>query len=124
MYSIGQFYGREGNEGILKLTNFTCLEFRAVYSKSYEEVIARWNVGRGTKTTQNPMDISFTFPILLKCCGSWNVLAKVLEMKAPTFECLVTEFMKIVLKSLCEFFVDPIYQSYLVECLQGAEKAI
>lgn len=113
-----QFYDEDGNEGLLKLTNFTAVELRHLYAKIQAHVSACWNVGRGRKSTFKPMDVFFMSLAVLKHGGSWDVLAKVFEMKTPTFERLICGFIKAVSKELVELFVSPVSRAYSMECLQ------
>lgn len=116
-----KFYTADGNEGIRKLINFTAVEFRGLYSRIQAQVVSRWNVGRGRKTTQTPMDVFFMSLVVLKHGGSWDLLAKVFEMKGPTFERLIMGFMTVAGKILCELFVDTVPQAYSMECLDEGD---
>lgn len=113
-----KFYEDGGNEGIRKLINFTGVEFSQIYSKMQEQLVTGWNVGRRRKTSQTPMDVFFMSLVVLKHGGSWDLLAKVFDIKPPTFERMICGFMPIASKILCELFVDPVAQEYSMECLE------
>ena len=44
-----EVYDTSGNQGVITLTNFTSLEFSALYDLISEHVTTNWNVGRGRK---------------------------------------------------------------------------
>eukprot|EP00171_Calliarthron_tuberculosum_P022852 IDg22852t1 len=60
------FYEADGNEGVLKMTNFTTAEFRGLYGRLHGHVVTHWNVGRGRKSAVKPMDAFFMLLTVLK----------------------------------------------------------
>lgn len=113
-----KFYAADGNAGIRRLTNFTAAEFRELYAKIHEGLVTRWNVGRGRKTVQTPMDVFFMTLVVLKTGGAWDVVSRVFEIKTPTFDRMITGFLPVAAKVLCERFVEPVAQAYSMQCLE------
>lgn len=112
------FYDADGNEGVMKMVNFSAPEFRALYASIHDRIVTLWNVGRGRKSPHTPMDVLFMALTVLKHGGSWDVLSSVFRMKAPTFERLISGFMKVAAPELVAIFVEPTAAKYTMECLK------
>lgn len=112
------FYEADGNEGILKMTNFTANEFRVLYGKLHNYIVTNWNVGRGRKCTQKPMDVLFMTLTVLKHGGSWDILGKVFRITGTTFERMITGFMRVIAGELHKLFVQDVADNYTMKHLQ------
>ena len=95
-----------------------------MYSKIHPRVVTSWNVGRGRKSSQTPMDVFFMSLAVLKHGGSWDILSKVFDMKAPTFERVISGYMKVVSKILVEMFVDNVPNEYPMDHLHALKSTI
>jgi len=93
-----QFYAVDGNASIKTMTNFTGLEFRRLYGLLEDTIGEKWNIGRGKKCQQKPMDVLFMALTVLKHGGSWDILAQPFKIKGPTFERMITRFLPIICK--------------------------
>jgi len=65
-----QFYAIDGNESIIEMTNFTAVEFRKLYTILHPTMNANWNIGRGRRCLQKPMDVLFMAVTVLKHGGT------------------------------------------------------
>jgi len=79
-----------GSKAVCDMTNFTLSEFSYLWAKIQNHVLSTWNVGRGRKSAQKPKDVLFMLLTVLKHAGKWDFLAKMFNMKAPTFEKLIS----------------------------------
>lgn len=112
------FYNSDGNDGILKMTNLTAAEFRDLYSKVHAHLASWWNVGRGHKCEQKPMDFLFMTLTVLKHGGCWVFLAKVFSLTRPTFERMIVGFMCVLSSRVDKLFVHDVANKYTMDHLQ------
>lgn len=119
---MDSFYEADGNDGIKKMTNLTIPEFRKIYGQIHGYVITKWNVGRGRKSSVKPMDAFFLTLTVLKHGGSWDILARVFRMKAPTFERLVIGFMRVIAPRMHKLYVQNVADIYSMVHLQEKDK--
>eukprot|EP00171_Calliarthron_tuberculosum_P021823 IDg21823t1 len=116
------FYNADGNEGVLKMTNFTAAEFRVLYGKLHSHLATRWNVGRGRKCAQKPMDVFFMTLTVLKHGGAWDILAKVFRMKGPTFERMIVCFMRVLASRVDQLFVQDVGNNFTMAHLREKKR--
>lgn len=64
------------------------------------------------------MVVFFMFLSILENSSAWNILLKVLEVKTLTLEHMIWGLMHVVRKVLSELFVNPVAQSYSMQCLE------
>jgi len=117
-----QFYAVDGNASIKTMTNFTGLEFRRLYGLLEDTIGEKWNIGRGKKCQQKPMDVLFMALTVLKHGGSWDILAQPFKIKGPTFERMITRFLPIICSKLHKLFVADVASTYTFDELDSEKK--
>ena len=93
-----QFYQRGGSSAILTLTNFTPTEFFQLWNLLSEFVIPPFTTGRGRRSRVKPLDLFFNVVARVKTWGNWEFLARMFNMKGPTFERLVMRLVNCLSK--------------------------
>eukprot|EP00171_Calliarthron_tuberculosum_P021722 IDg21722t1 len=109
------FYESSGTEGIVKMCNFTPLEFRKLYSHLHGEITREWNTGRGKRSEYKAMDVLFMILVVMKHEGSWDQMGNMFRIKGPTFQRLITGFMDKMRKYCVERFVSRIAKTVTME---------
>lgn len=117
-----KFYAVDGNASIKVLTNFTGVEFRKLYSLLEDTILEKWNIGRGKKCQQKPMDVLLMALTVLKHGGTWDLLAKPFNITGPTFERMITRFLPIICSKLHELFVADVAETYTLDALKTEKK--
>lgn len=72
---LDSFYTAQGNDAILKLTNFSYRQFYRLYSLFSDKVSAELNAGRAKKTEAMPKDLLFMMLALFKHSCCWKLIA-------------------------------------------------
>lgn len=116
-----QFYDEGGREGIKGLINFTPEEFETLWATAETHVLPRYNTGRGQRSKVTAKDALFCTMTVLKHGGQWQILARVFNMKPPTFERLVTRFLRLVSDYLYVEFVTKVGNMYSMERLMNEQ---
>ena len=106
------FYNSDGSEGIMKIIKITPAEFRRLYSMMCNHIMRTWNVGRGQRSTYKLIDVLFMNLAVLKYGGSRDQLARMFNIKSPTFMRLITNFMT----KIEDFAVERLVTKYARMC--------
>lgn len=93
---LDSFVESGGPNSIHTLTNFSLVEFHEVYDRLRKHISDNYNVGRGKRSQFKGKDVFFMTMTVLKHSGQWDFLAKVFNVKGPTFERLVIGFIKML----------------------------
>lgn len=95
-----------------KMTNFDVERFEALWNV-FQDHFARTNyVGRGRRSSLYGKDEFFITMCALKHGGQWNVLVRLLKIKRPKFERLVTRLFQLLSTFLYKELVTSIFDSY------------
>ena len=91
-----EVYETSGNQGVITLTNFTSLEFFALYDLISEHVAMNWNVGRGRKSVFEGKDVFMLAISVVKMGGKWDEMALPWKVKPASFQAMITKFINVV----------------------------
>ena len=91
-----EVYDTSGNQGVITLTNFTSIEFSALYDLIAEHVTVNWNVGRGRKSTYEGKDVFMLALSVVKMGGKWDEMALPWKLKPATFQAMIMKFIEAV----------------------------
>ncbi|KAK1932496.1 hypothetical protein P3T76_012080 [Phytophthora citrophthora] len=99
------------------MTNFAPIEFERLWGYLRNHLRDNWNVGRGRKCAQRPMDVLFMLLTTLKHCGKWDVVAGVFKIKPPKFQKMILSFATVLSPYLYERFVVSAADKFTMEAL-------
>jgi len=99
------FIEEGGTKAITDMKIFTPSDFDRIWLKIRDHVTRNWNVVRGRKSQHKPKDVLFMLLSVLKHAGSWDFLAKMFQIKGPTFEKLISGFHSTAADTMYELFV-------------------
>lgn len=119
---LDNYYEADGNDGMVKMTNFTTNEFEDMYGYLHEYFTTHWDVGRGRGSSVKLMDSLFMLLTVLEHEGSWKILAWVFRIKYPTFKRLLVDFMPVVTLKNFRLFVDIVADIYNITHLREQGK--
>ncbi|ETI31440.1 hypothetical protein F443_21591 [Phytophthora nicotianae P1569] len=98
-------YRDGGAETVLRLTNFAPSEINTLWFSVRGHVHRYWNVGRGRRSTFAAKDVFFMLLVVMKCGGTWDMVARIFKVKTPTFIKTITGFIEVVTRKLYEEWV-------------------
>ena len=101
------FYSQGRSATILQLSNFSASEFQTLWVSIMNLIHPLWNKGRGRTTKYSAKDVFLMVLVTAKNGGTWDFLARIFHIKAPTFERLVTKFVSI--------FSEPLFDKCVLE---------
>ncbi|RLN32645.1 hypothetical protein BBJ28_00000434 [Nothophytophthora sp. Chile5] len=96
-----------GPEGVRVLTNFSLSEFNELFSVVEESLRMALCHGKGRKTKTTPKDALLMALSGLKYYDTWAKHAYDFDIKAPTFEKLMTKVFDTITPVLAEAFIRP-----------------
>ncbi|KAG3090114.1 hypothetical protein PI124_g8513 [Phytophthora idaei] len=102
---LDEIYRGGGADAVLRLTNFSPRELNVLWFSLRNHVVRYWNVGRGRRSTFAAKDVFFMLLVVMKCGGTWNMLARIFRIKTPTFIKTITGFIEVVAPKLHEAWV-------------------
>ena len=105
------FYNSGGDTAIVKMINFTPIEYRKVYSALEETNISNLKVGRGRNYNQSPINVSYITLVVLNHGVPRDFLGSMFWFKGPTFTRLITGFTE----KIEEKCVDKCWQGLVVD---------
>lgn len=120
---MDRFVEAEGTRAVLNMTNFTVREYSRLYNRFHEFILTHWNCGRGKKTQYKPKDVLFMLLTVLKYGCNWDILARTFNIKTPTFEQLMHNFITATHKHIYEELVVNFTSSYTVSKLKVSKSA-
>lgn len=103
-----RFLSEQGSEGILIMTNFSHLEFEALFAIVEPTIMAYWSVGRGRRYEVSAQDAFFITLNVLKRYSQWDMHAKVFGLKTSSFEKMVMKMLMLIETPLKERFIKPV----------------
>ncbi|KAE9037568.1 hypothetical protein PR002_g6499 [Phytophthora rubi] len=80
-------------------------------------MLSRWNVGRGTKSSQTAKHVFFMTLASLKHCGDWATVAGNFHIQPPTFEKMVLGFLDILSPLINGMYVEDLAKTESMEKL-------
>ncbi|ETN14365.1 hypothetical protein PPTG_07981 [Phytophthora nicotianae INRA-310] len=98
-------YRDGGAEAVLRLTNFSPSEINTLWFSVRGHVHRYWNVGRGRRSTFAAKDVFFMLLVVMKCGGTWDMVARIFKVKTLTFIKTITGFIEVVTPKLYEEWV-------------------
>lgn len=119
---LDAFYNQNGNEAIMTLTGLTAPELRLLYSKLHPFIVTNWNIGRGRRSPQKPLDMLLMLLTVLKNGGTWGYLAQMFRMKTSSFERAMSSFISILAPHAYTQFVTSVQRKYNLSKLVQEEK--
>ncbi|KAG6952323.1 hypothetical protein JG687_00013076, partial [Phytophthora cactorum] len=102
---LDDIYRDGGADAVLRLTNISPRELNVLWFSLRNHVVRYWNVGRGRRSTFAAKDVFFMLLVVMKCGGTWGMLARIFRIKTPTFIKTITGFIKVVAPKLHEAWV-------------------
>ncbi|ETV96735.1 hypothetical protein H310_10052 [Aphanomyces invadans] len=93
-------------DSIHSMTNFSQAEFESLWFAIKPSVLRTWNVGKGRKCPYFGKDILFMLLTVVKSGGTWEFLAALFGLQAPSFEKMVTKFLLKIHDQVYEIFVQ------------------
>lgn len=114
---MDSFVEADGDAGIVRMTNFTQCEFRTLYSKFHSYIMNTWNVGRGRKSKQKPMDMFFMTIVVMKHPNTWAFMGNLFKFKGTTFQRMITGFLQKIEPLAYELFIEPVTEKYTMSRL-------
>jgi len=99
------FYDGGGSQSIVQMTNFSAAEFQVLWDSFSDHILENYNVGRGRRKAVKPRDAIFMILAVAKHGDHWDMLARTFQMKAPTFERIITKFLEMLYEEVNEKFV-------------------
>lgn len=112
------FLNSIGAGGIHKMTNFSPHELERFYESFREQLLRVWNTGRGNRCRYSPFDNFFMTLTVLKNGGSWDFLAAIFKLKAPTFQRMITRFVYCAGPIIYDMYVKDHARTYTMEKLR------
>lgn len=109
------FLNDGGPAAIISMTNFSPSEFEQIWAHLGDFVCKNYNVGRGKKYSTGGKDALFMTITVLKHGGQWDILARIFRMKGPSFERLITSFVRLVSPFAYQSFVTEVSKIHTME---------
>ena len=88
------------------MTNLSLIEFHDIYGRLQDHISKNYNCGRGKRSKYAAKDVFFMSLAVCKHSGQWEFLGKLFNIKGPTFERLVTSFLKMLADYAYDVYVD------------------
>ncbi len=110
------YYGVFRAEGISRLINFTPRQFHMLWIDVAPHINSVWNVGRGKKCSFSGKDVLFMTLVTMKHGGTWDLLGGAFKIKGPTFEKMITGYIKKLSPFLYRKLVDSNADHLSISC--------
>ena len=104
------------------MTNFLSQTFELLWNNLSDLITQTYNVGRGRRSKVSGKDALFVTLTMLKHGGQWDMLARVFDMKVPTFERLVTRFVQLISHFVFACFVEKVGELHTMADLQKSQQ--
>ena len=102
---LDTFVAIDGEQAMIKMTNFSRQEFDRIYTKTSNCVTNSWNTGRGRKTSYRAKDVLFMTLSTLKTGGHWDYMASMFRITGSVFQRLIKKFFFLISEELYEGMV-------------------
>ena len=102
---------------MLATCNFTLAEFEEIWALLNEDVVAKYNTGRGRKSKTTAKDALLMLLAVLKQGELWDLMAKGFDMSATVFKKLISTLLTIVSGLAYQVFVKDFADKYTMEQL-------
>lgn len=100
-----KFFEEGGTQAISDMCNFNASEFEFLWQLLESFVLQNYNSGRGKKCHVTGKDMLFMLLTVMKHGGHWDILGRVFKIKGPTFERMITKFIRLVSDHIYKIFV-------------------
>lgn len=78
------------------LTKFSLIEFHEIFDRLREHIAKKYNRERGKRSQYQGNDVVFMSLTVCTHSGQWDFLDKMFNIKGPTFERLIMNFIKLL----------------------------
>ncbi|ETV64468.1 hypothetical protein H257_18653 [Aphanomyces astaci] len=117
---LDKILGDSGEEGVRVMTNFTRREFDILWRYVEVTLKARWQDGRGSKSTTSPKGALFMTLTVLKHYHTWEKYTMDFGYSPPTFQKLILQVIESVgpMPSMSDLRAqDTVFEKYPTHCI-------
>ncbi|KAF0722463.1 hypothetical protein Ae201684P_003507 [Aphanomyces euteiches] len=118
-----QFLQVGHSRGIFELTNFSTLEFETVWSSIAVDTTAAWSRLWVPSCRHTAKDVFFMTLSVLKNGGKWLTNTLVFNIKAPTFQRMITKFISLLSPILHDAWVENVVTDQPMEKIVSSGSA-
>lgn len=96
------------------MKSYNAQEFMPIWHYSSDFIRLNCNIGRGIKSSHKANDVFFMTLCVIKHGNQWDFMERILNMKWPTFERMITCFSKTISNTSFCSWIQSRHERYLI----------